>query len=95
MIIFKILAAPFVVVLTLLWAVMVFVFAWCESLLNIASGISGLLAVVLFITGQTTGGIVSMLLLPSLVSVVIPAVLIGAGEHRRPELIDINTRIGL
>lgn len=57
-IILKILAAPFVVVLTVTWAVLVFVFCWAETLLEIASGIAGLLAVILFITGQTTGGIV-------------------------------------
>ena len=57
-IILKILAAPFVVVLTVLWAVLVFVFAWAAALLNITSGLVGLLALVLFFTGQTTGGIV-------------------------------------
>ena len=57
-IILKILAAPFVVLLTISWAVLVFIFCWAETILEIASGISGLLALVLFITGQTTGGIV-------------------------------------
>ena len=54
----KILAAPLVVVLTISWAVLVFLFCWAETILQIASGISGLLAIILFITGQTTGGIV-------------------------------------
>ena len=57
-IILKILAAPFVVVLTVSWAILVFVFCWAETILEIASGLSGLLALILFITGQTTGGIV-------------------------------------
>jgi len=57
-IIFKILAAPFVVVLTVLWAVLVFVFCWAETILHYVSGLAGLIAVVLFFMGQTTGGIV-------------------------------------
>ena len=57
-IILKILAAPFVVVLTVLWAVLVFLFCWAETILQIVSGLAGLLAIILFITGQTTGGIV-------------------------------------
>ena len=57
-IVMKILAAPFVVLLTVLWAVLVFVFSWAETVLRIASGIAGLLAIVLFATGQATGGIV-------------------------------------
>ena len=61
-IILKILAAPFVVVLTVLWTFLVFVFCWGEMLLNIVSGIVGLLAVVLFFMGQTTGGIVFMVI---------------------------------
>ena len=57
-IILKIIAAPFVVLFTISWAVLVFIFCWAETLLEIASGLAGLLAVILFITGQTTGGIV-------------------------------------
>jgi len=57
-IILKIIAAPFVVVLTISWVVLVFLFCWAEMILNFASGISMLLAIVLFIIGQTTGGIV-------------------------------------
>ena len=56
-IILKILAAPFVVVLTVLWAVLVFLFAWGETILKLLSGISGLVAIVMFIAGQTTTGI--------------------------------------
>jgi len=57
-IIFKILAAPFIVILTLLWAVLTFLFCWAKMLLTFASGISMLLAIALFLTGQMTGGIV-------------------------------------
>jgi hypothetical protein len=57
-IIFKILAMPFVVLLTISGAALVFVFQWAKALLNIASGISVLLALILFFSGQTTGGIV-------------------------------------
>jgi len=57
-IILKILAAPFVVVLTVSWALLIFVFCWAETLLQYVSGIAGLIALVLFIMGQTTGGIV-------------------------------------
>jgi hypothetical protein len=57
-IILKIIAAPFVVALSLLWAVLTFLFCWAEKLLQIASGLAMLLALVLFFTGQTTGGIV-------------------------------------
>lgn len=56
--ILKILAAPFVVVLTVSWALLVFLFCWAETLLGYASGLSGLIALVLFIMGQTVGGIV-------------------------------------
>jgi len=57
-IILKILAAPFVPVLTVLWAVLIFVFCWLETILQYASGLVGLIAIVLFCMGQTTGGIV-------------------------------------
>ena len=57
-IIFKIIAAPFVPILTILWAVLVFMFCWLETILQYVSGLAGLIAIVLFIIGQTTGGIV-------------------------------------
>ena len=57
-IILKILAAPFWAVLSVLWAVLVFVFCTAKVLLQIVSGLGILLALVLFFTGQTTGGIV-------------------------------------
>ena len=72
--IFKILAAPFVVVLTVLWAVLVFVFCWAEMILKFVSGLVGLLALVLFFTGQTTGGIVFAIVAFLVSPVGIPAI---------------------
>jgi hypothetical protein len=57
-IILKILAAPFVVVLTILWAVLVFLFAWAKTIVEIASGLVMIIAIILFIGKETTGGIV-------------------------------------
>ena len=73
-IILKILAAPFVVMLTVSWALLVFVFCWAEMLLNIVSGVAGLVAVILFFTGQTTGGIVFMVLAFLISPVGLPAI---------------------
>jgi len=57
-IILKIIAAPFVVVLTISRAIMVFLFCWAEMILKFLSGITGLIAIVMLIAGQTQGGIV-------------------------------------
>jgi hypothetical protein len=57
-IILKILAAPFVVVLTISWVLLVFLFCWAEKILNFISGIVGLITLAFFIFGQTQGGIV-------------------------------------
>ena len=57
-IILKIIAAPFVVVLTISGAVLIFLFCWAEMILKFASGIAGLVAVILLFAGQTPGGIV-------------------------------------
>jgi hypothetical protein len=73
-IILKILAAPFVVALTLLWAVMVFVFSWAETVLHYVSGLSLLASVALFIMGQTTGGIVFAVIAFLISPVGIPAI---------------------
>jgi len=54
----KILAAPFVVVLTISWAVMVFLFCWAETILKVLSGIVLLICIVMLIAGQTSDGIV-------------------------------------
>jgi len=55
-IIFKILAAPFVVVLTLIVPFLWFVFCYASAVLYVVSGIGVLLSVVLFIMGETLGG---------------------------------------
>ena len=73
-IIFKILVAPFVVVLTVLWAVLIFVFCWAETILHYASGLVGLIALVLFFMGQTTGGIVFAVIAFLISPVGIPAI---------------------
>ncbi|NCB50267.1 MAG: hypothetical protein EOM54_00095 [Clostridia bacterium] len=56
-IILKILAAPFVVVLTIFVAVITFLFCVAGAVCGVASIIVTLLAIVAFIAGQTTGGI--------------------------------------
>ena len=73
-IILKILAAPIVVVLTILWAVLVFLFSWTEVLASIASGIIMIIAIILFIMGQTTGGIIFAVIAFLLSPVGIPAI---------------------
>ena len=73
-IILKILAAPFVVILTVLWAVLVFLFCWAEVILNYVSGLAGLVAIILFISGETTGGIVFAVIAFLVSPVGIPAI---------------------
>ena len=60
-IIFKILAAPFVPVLTVLWAVSVFLFGVISGILELVCGLTVLVSIALFVMGQTTGGIVFMI----------------------------------
>ena len=57
-IIFKILAAPFVVVLTVAAAMLTFLFYWAEKFIKIVSGFIMLIGIVLFVVGQTTNGII-------------------------------------
>jgi len=73
-IILKILAAPFVAVLTILWAVMVFVFCFAEKILSIISGIAGLIAIVFFIAGYIPNGIVLAVIAFLISPVGIPAI---------------------
>ena len=73
-IILKILAAPFIAVLTILWAVLIFVFCFAETILQYASGLVGLIAIVLFFMGQTTGGIVFAIIAFLISPVGIPAI---------------------
>ena len=57
-IILKILAAPFVVILSILWAMLVFLFSVMSGILQIVCGIGVLLSIVAFIGGQPqTGGV--------------------------------------
>ena len=62
MIVLKILAAPFVVVLTILAAVVSFLFCVAGAVCVVGCVVLTLLAVVLFIGGQTMGGIVFLVL---------------------------------
>lgn len=62
MIVLKILAAPFVVVLTILAAVVSFLFCVAGAVCVVGCVVLTLLAVVLFIGGQTVGGIVFLVL---------------------------------
>jgi hypothetical protein len=73
-IILKILFAPLVVVLTISWAFLVFVFCWAETILSFISGIAGLIAVVFFIAGQIPNGIVLMVIAFLISPVGIPAI---------------------
>ena len=62
MIVLKILAAPFVVVLTILAAVVSFLFCVAGAGGGVGCVVLTLLAVVLFIGGQTLGGVVFLVL---------------------------------
>ena len=62
MIVLKILAAPFVVALTLLVAIVSFLYCVASALCHIGCVVLTLLAVALFISGQTLGGIVFLVL---------------------------------
>jgi len=55
-IIFKIIAAPFVVILTILGAFLSFLFCCAAAALYVVCGIGVLISVALFITGETLGG---------------------------------------
>lgn len=62
MIVIKILAAPFVVALTLLVAIVSFLYCVASTLCHIGCVVLTLLALVLFIGGQTLGGVVFLVL---------------------------------
>ena len=62
MIVLKILVAPFVVALTLLVAIVSFLYCVASALCHIGCVVLTLLALVLFIGGQTVGGIVFLVL---------------------------------
>jgi len=73
-IILKIIAAPFVVILTITGAVLAFVLSFAELALKIVSGIGALLGVVTLVTGQTTNGIIILVLAFLLSPVGLPAI---------------------
>ena len=62
MIVIKILAAPFVVALTLIVAIVSFLYCVASALCHIGCVVLTLLALVLFIGGQTLGGVVFLVL---------------------------------
>ena len=62
MIVLKILAAPFVVALTLIVAIVSFLYYVASALCDVGCMILTLLALVLFIEGQVLGGVVFLVL---------------------------------
>ena len=56
-IVLKLLAAPFALAFTILAALFSFILSMSDVIFGILSGLSFIVAVALFITGQTTGGI--------------------------------------
>ena len=74
MIVLKILAAPFVVALTLLVAIVSFLYCVASALCHIGCVVLTLLALVLFIGGQTLGGVVFLVLAFLLSPFGIPAI---------------------
>ena len=85
-IILKILAAPFVPVLTILWAVSVFLFGILSGILEFACGLGVLLAIALFIIKNTTGGIVFL----TLAFLISPAGLPLIAEWLISKIADLN-----
>jgi len=85
-IILKIIAAPFVVILTITGACLAFLFGFASVVLNIVSGIGALLGFVTLITGQTTNGIIILVLAFLLSPVGLPAV----AEWLIGKLYDLN-----
>lgn len=73
-IVLKIIAAPFVVVLSVLWAVLVFLFCWAEKVMQIVSGLIMLIAIAMFIMGRTTNGIILVVIAFLLSPLGIPAI---------------------
>ena len=56
--ILKILVAPFMVILTVLWAFITFLFCWAKAIVELASGLVMILAIIMFLIGVPVGGIV-------------------------------------
>lgn len=60
--IFKIIAVPLVVILTIAVAILTFLFCWANTFIEIISGIGVLLSIVLFFIGQKLGCCVFLIL---------------------------------
>jgi len=73
-IILKIIVAPFVVVLTVLWAILAFLFSWAKLIVEIISGIVMIIAIIFFIDKQTTNAIILTIIAFLLSPVGIPAI---------------------
>ncbi len=71
---FKILAAPFVIILTPTVALLTFLFCYAETLLNILSGVGVLLGALALFTGQTVNGCVLLFLAFLISPLGIPAI---------------------
>ena len=61
-IILKIIAAPFVVILTPTVAILNFLFCYAAWAMNIVSVIGAIIGIITLITGQTTNGIIILVL---------------------------------
>ena len=70
----KIIAAPFVVVLTIAYPVTLFLFAYIKAFVELVSGLGVLVAIALFIMKNTTGGIIFLVIAFLLSPVGLPAV---------------------
>lgn len=60
--ILKIIAAPFVVALTITVAVLTFLFCYAVAVLQVISGIGVLISIIMLVTGEKLGGIVFLIL---------------------------------
>lgn len=61
-IIFKIIAVPFVVALTIVVPVLTFLFCYASTFLEITSGLGVLISVIMLFTGEKLGGCVFLIL---------------------------------
>lgn len=61
-IILKIIAAPFVVALTITVAVLTFLFCYAVAVFQVVSGIGVLISIIMLVTGEKLGGIVFLTL---------------------------------
>jgi len=85
-IILRNIAAPIVVILTVAGACLAFIFSFAEMVLKVVSGIGVLLGVVTLVTGQTTNGIIILVIAFLLSPVGLPAI----AEWLLDKLFDFN-----